>query len=209
MKLEAMGVNGFSMLNEHRAFLGKAFEAYLKKEIKVESPSVLSVGCGVGYEAEPILRVFPNAKYRGIDIDKIHVELARRINEDLPGNIFEIADAREEGAFAGGPWNVLILRNPQVMGEIADLIAGKRNSKDWEIIIKNSIKFLKTDGIMFITTPTRHEREIILNQLNILGRALKLLVDEENKYKTNLGLYNDDIVILAKKSKMREISCVS
>lgn len=207
-----------SSLDRGRESLEKTFGAYLKSEVRVERPNVLSVGCGAGYEAEPILQLFPSAKYKDIDISGSNIRLARRTNSDLPEDIFQVADAKSRDSFAGGPWDIIILRNPQItetLEGLTDFLEGKakvgkdwelniRNgkkvSKDWALIIKNSIDFLKKDGILLVTTPSGDERVIILDQLKTPGKELEILVNEDNKHKAASGVFDDDIVILAKKT---------
>lgn len=178
------------VINEHRESLGKTFEKYLKTEVKSQNPRILSVGCGCGFEAEPALRIFPNAKYKGIDINEESLGLARDINEDISQAVFEIADATKKGSFGDKPWDLVILRNPQVPKEI---------DQEWSEIIKNSIEVLKKDGIIFVTTSSEREKVIISQYLGRFDKNLKIIVNEENQHKTKFGSFRDDFIIIAKK----------
>lgn len=186
-----------SVRDRYRSHLTGEFEEYLEREvIGRDRLNILSVGCGIAYESEPLLRLFPDARYRGIDIDNGYIELARDTNDDIPEGLFDVADARKKEAFGINPWDIIILRNPQVLGRLMDFTTGKMD-EGWKEIIGNCVEALVDKGLLFISVDTEPERKMILEYLGT--RKLQVLVNEENKHKSTQGTCRDDFVVVAKK----------
>lgn len=171
--------------------LAREIETYLLDKVG-NKPRIISVGCGSGEEAGPISTIFPNSTYKGIDMSPAMIELAKETNISIPGK-FEVADATKKEAFDDQPWDVVILRNPQVTGGVGIM------DEKWAKIIKNSIEALKKDGIVFITTPSEEERAIIVNYLGQFSEKLKILINQANQHTGGKRVFRDEFVVVAKK----------
>lgn len=185
-----------SLRDSYRAGLGKTFGRYLKNEIDGKPSNILSVGCHFGYEAEPLLRIFPTAEYVGIDIDKKILEAAKRVNYDLIRVKFKVGDARRKEIFGKTPWDIIVVRNPQVLGTYVE--KGELD-KDWYIILTNCMKSLKWGGAMFISTPSEHEKDRVVLYINSSEDKMKIVANSRNEFSTSVGTFRDEFVIVAKK----------
>lgn len=192
----------FSLRDYYRKNLGKVFEHYLAEDIKGKDSliGILSVGCGFGYEAEPLLRIFPNAIYTGIDIDSNIIDGAREANNDLYGRCqFQVADGRDKEAIEIKPWDIVILRNPQVMGRYLDTSKYSTTREDWHRIIVNSIEALGKGGRLFVSVDMQHDRDIVLKYINSFTDTVSMVADEQNIHPSISGIFQDRLVIMAKK----------
>lgn len=193
----------FSLKDYYRENLGRVFEHYLAEAIKSKKDSsinILSVGCGFGYEADPLLRIFPNAVYTGMDIDTGAISGAKEINNDLYERCeFQIADGRNKDAIGTKPWDIVILRNPQVSGSTFDTSKGSTTREDWRRILKNSIEVLGEGGMVFISVDEEHDRGIVLKHLNSFTGNVSIVVNEPNIYPSKKGVFKDSLIIMAKK----------
>lgn len=198
--MEATGAKE-SYIDGRRRSVSKEIEGYLRNRVK-DKPRVISVGCGVGDEAEPILRILPGSTYKGIDIDPEMIQLAKESNIDTTAE-FEVADAINKEAFGPQPWDVVILRHPHVMEKSRrNLVNGSgKNEMDenWAKIIKNSIEALNENGIVFMTTFDETEKEVITNYLGQFGKELKILIDQGNQHETYGDAAHDNFVVMAQK----------
>jgi len=203
MELSKEEKKTFSIKDYYRENLSKVFKHYLAEVIenkKDSSVDILSVGCGLGYEAEPLLRIFPNAIYTGIDIDSDVIHGAGKTNKDLYGRYqFQTLDARDKDAFGSKPWDIVILRNPQVGGSNFDTSKKSTSKDDWYKIIINSLEALVKGGTLFISVDEEHERDMVLRHINSFSNNISIVVDEPNKYPSRKGIFRDKLIIMAKK----------
>lgn len=188
-------------VEHYRENLKSVFDHYLRPLVGDPDRNlrIISVGCGFGYEAEPLLKTFPNATYTGIDIKADRIDAAREFNADLGGKcVFETADAGEKGAFNKGPWDMVVVRHPQVLGSIGS-IRDPNLQEDWVSIMENCISALNKGGVLFISTDTGVEREQILEWINTHSNEIKIVTDERNIHPSSKGIHKDSFVIVGKK----------
>lgn len=189
----------------YRAHLERTMRYYLQNLDDSRLPrekgilQVLSAGCGLGYEAEPVLSIFPNSHYKGIDIDGDLVELAQDINRDLPSEQAEfiIEDATHIEESEVGEYGLVIVRHPQLQGTfLTNSLYGSRDT--WKQIIGSTIKKISHNGYIFITMDGKQERDIMLDYLREQG--IEILVNEKNDgSKTSVPVHEDSLVIIAHK----------
>ena len=134
---------------------------YLPPELKerTDPVRVLSVACGFGLEALGIQRVMPFAYYEGIDLNPDLFLLARRLNSHLPTERFRQADAQNPDSFGQDPWDLVMLRNPQ-LGSMRVI-----HNRLWSKIIANSVNATKEGGFLFISSLTGLEFSHLLEYL--------------------------------------------
>jgi SAM-dependent methyltransferase len=186
-----------NITDKYRESLEKTFNKYLKNEIKGQPERILSIGCSFGYEAGAISRIFPTAKYLGIDIDKNLIEAAQSNNEDVDNAEFRVGDARETETFGNEPWDMILIRHPQVLGTV---LKASNLEKDWNIIFKNSLKALKKEGLLFVSTKLEEERDRVLQYVNSSEEKMEILTNSKNEFSTKIGSFNDNFIIISKKS---------
>lgn len=174
----------------NRQILTRSFEQFLKPIVQKEDPRVLSVGCGFGYEAAAIRSIFQNPTYLGIDINKGIVGGAKKMNNDLPGDFsFEQADARNQEAFGTTPWDVILLRHPQVLGSVLNPVL----ENDWQSIIDNSCAALVRGGVVFSTVLSSEERVKVVKTLK--RNKMTIITDEINPLPAQNGIEDWAIIV--------------
>lgn len=160
---------------------------------------VLSAGCGLGYEAKPVLSIFPNAHYRGIDINDGLIMGAKDVNRDLPPEQVELTteDAAHLEESEIGKYGLIIIRHPQLRGTLLNnSLYGSHDM--WKNIIESTLKKVSSDGYVFTTVDDEEERDIMLDYLKEQG--MEILVNERNHGSTiSVPTYKDSLVILAHK----------
>lgn len=172
--------------DEYRRNLAKAFSNFLERAISGNVKRIISVGCGFGYEAQPLLKLFPDAYFLGIDTNKDLIDGAKSTNSDLPSADFQVFDGRNLSSFNEAPWDIVILRNPA--------------NRDTIIAIENSLKVLRKGGIIFITTDTISEMEKIADLLSFFGNEIEIIQPTiENPFLTLGGGFEDRFIIRATK----------
>lgn len=181
-----------------RENLVEIFGLYLKKEVSGEPKRILSIGCKFAHEAKPILGVFPAASYKGIDIDGRSIKVARMENSDLANSIFQEGDATKKETFGKEPWDIILVRHPQVCGEIFPEDPDRDVAQDWRIIMENSMGALKKGGTFFVSTITDKERKVVLQYINSHEGKMKIKVNCLNEFYANRA-FNDAFIIVAKK----------
>lgn len=195
-----------TMLEHYRENLRNVFDHYFKRidlgqKREGEKRKILSVGCGFGYEAEPVLRIISNSQYIGIDIDEDYISSARAANRDVPDVTFETKDAQKEDAFIDKDfWDIILIRHPQVIPPFLS----KNSRSDWKKIFANSINALREKGVLFISTATPQERNAIISFLKENNETIDTVIDEVNKeYKSDPYINFDDhhIIMVQKKEK--------
>lgn len=176
---------------------------YLSGEVK-DGARILSVGCGFAYESKPLLDIFPNAIYRGIDINEDNLMGARVSNPEIPVGSFEVGDATKQEVFGNIPWDIILLRNPQVLGSMGAYLDKGHLPEEvygkWGDIFTNSIHALKEDGgVLFVTVDSLEERKLVVDFLN-QDKNMQIIVDRENEHKIAKATFSDIFIILAKKN---------
>lgn len=159
---------------------------------------VLSVGAGFGYEAGPIVDMFPNVSYKGIDSNMELVNGAQRMNADIAGAEFVLEDAREVSQEERERYGLVLVRHPQVLGESA--LAQQQTSleasiQDWKAIIGTSVQKVAPGGYIMLTTDSLVEKEGIEKYLKEYG--ISVLFQEENRASQPSGIpHRDSYVII-------------
>jgi SAM-dependent methyltransferase len=176
----------------YRKALGETFRHYLKPEMKNENIKILSVGCGFGYEAGALLNIFNSAKYVGIDNDEAVIEGARETNEDLDEASFIEGDATKKESFGDKSWDLIVVRNPQVLGYSGN------PTKEWQSILNNCADALSAGGLIYISNSTKEEKDTALNVLSLSGK-IKILLNQENESKVLKGTFKDDFIAIGRK----------
>lgn len=201
---------GRALLERQRARIEKTLSYYLKNLDNGRLPresdgrlNVLSVGCGFGYDAKPVVDVFPNSTYRGIDNNTAHISAARRLNQDAGASVqFEAQDATEIPASEKGKYGLTLIRHPQVSGEtiIGDDAVLPGNVEVWRNIIKASVEKTKKQGYIFATTMSVEEDKKIVQYLEENG--VEVLINLENAVKEDArGLpFKDTYVMVGKRT---------
>lgn len=164
--------------------------------------NILSVGCNFGFETKPLLDIFSNSFYKGIDIDERIIEAARRFNEDVGMTHmnrfdFEVGDLTNIKSFGNKPWDLVIVRHPQVLKGILGAVS---SPEDWKTIILNSIDSLANKGIIFFSSDTQEEINEILQNLGYSEKNLEIIVNGKNKFANVKGPFTDRFVIVAKRA---------
>lgn len=199
-------VEEYPTSNPERVCIGQTMKHYLQNLDDGRLPrekgilQVLSVGCGLGYEAESVLSIFLNCHYKGIDINGNLVKLAQEINDDLPSERAEfiIEDAIRIEESEVGKYGLVIVRHPQLQGTFLtnSLYGGSRDT--WKQIIESTIKKISHKGYIFVTIDGKKERDIMLDYLREQG--IEVLVNEKNdESKANVSIHKDSLIIIAHK----------
>lgn len=188
-----------STVEYYQKNLKKVFDHYLRPFVGDPNSNlkIMSVGCGYGFEADPLLKIFPNATYMGIDVDADVIGVIKELSPDLNERcLFKIADAREEDAFDKGPWDIIVLRHPQVLGSTID----PNVKKDWARIMKNCVSAVNKRGVLFVSTDSEMEREQILEYINNQPRdKMEIVTNEHNIHPSSKGGHKDSFVVVGKK----------
>ena len=184
--------------DSNRENLIETFDSYLKKQVDGEPKRILSVGCSFGYEARPILGVFPTANFKGIDINKKFIEVARDENPDLGNAIFQEGDATKKETFGEEPWDLVLIRHPQVCREMFPADPKQDVAKNWEIIMQNSMEALRKGGTLFVSTITADERSVVLGYIKSSEEKMEVRVNRRNEFDAN-RVFDDLFIIVAKK----------
>ena len=186
----------------YRESLEKTFNKVLVPHFgRNQELSILSVGCNFGFETKPLLDLFPNSFYKGIDIDETTIKAARRFNEDvgiahMNRFNFEVGDLRNIKSFGNKPWDLIIVRHPQVLKGVLEAVS---SPEEWRKIILNSIDSLSDKGIIFFSSDTREEASEILRDLRPSEKNLEIVINEENEFANEKGPFTDRFVIVAKR----------
>lgn len=176
----------------HEKSSSRVFEAAIPRDFRDGKPRMLSVGCQFGYEALPFLRMFPEGKYVGIDIDGRVISGAKRIHSGEANVEFREGDARMQANLGEEEWDIVLLRHPQMLGSIM----GEGTRKDWDSIVGNSAKAVKPDGIILVTTFLPQEAELAKKALEQGGAHVqKVIQGDPNKREVE-----DFIIIVGKKT---------
>jgi 2-polyprenyl-3-methyl-5-hydroxy-6-metoxy-1,4-benzoquinol methylase len=192
-----------SLREGYREKLRQVFNYYLKKQIGTDPKRILSVGCMFGLEAEPLLKTFPGANYKGIDIDREIIGAATRMNKDLTRAEFQLADAREMEAFGIEPYDIVVVRHPQVLG---DLNPGSNLAKDWHTILQNSMAALRPNGALFVSTTDEDcEGNCVLDYIRHSREKMTVVISDENKFAYGSWPFKDNFIIIAKKAGEQKI----
>lgn len=190
-----------TFIDQERGRLRSAFGAYLSpllEKRKGESLRILSVGCGgIASEAKPLIELFPNAQYCGIDIREDCIRGAGRVNESKERAVFAVEDACDPKAFGDRPWDVIIVRHPQVRGSIRDT-SEQSLRRDWATIFTNSMNALTKGGILFVSTDDLLERELVVHY--VADKQLEVILNEENAF--GGGIFHSDRFVLVAKRKL-------
>lgn len=184
----------FRTRNENRRTLSVIFQNELRPLVNKENPRVVSVGCGFGYDAAPIINLYPGAHYLGIDIDSAFINGAQKSNMDIEGDIsFEARDARNRESFGQDPLDLVIFRHPQMMGSRYE-DAGSR--EDWERIVSNAVDALDHGGILFASLLSPDERELFLKATQ---DRIKVITAISDKHRYGGILTQDNEIVIGKK----------
>lgn len=208
---------GMPVRDAYRDHLYKTFRRYL-----VESPivrgqlprdsqgilKVLSVGCSFAYEAKPLVDLFPNTHYKGIDFPSARAGMLT--NSDIPVGSAEFAgeDARLLDEQEKEKYGLVVIRHPQVAGTLGEITQEDmqtiKSSTElkvvpyWQDIIRASIHKIAKDGYIVVTTdtPTEQERTARFLQQN----GITIFEEGENKASTISGPHRDSIIIVGQKT---------
>lgn len=185
-----------------RQHLESELRTYLGGKVK-DDARILSVGCGFAYESKPLLDIFPNAVFIGIDIDEKSLLGARVSNPEIPKEAFRLGDAAKPETFGSTPWDVILLRNPQILGSMGAYLDKGRLPEEicgeWQSIFANSISTLKADGgVLFIALGSNEERDLAVKYLNE-NKKMKIIVNQENEHKIAKATFPDIFIIVAKR----------
>lgn len=147
--------SGLGVLKED---LRKIMDIFLPEELR-HRPSirVLSVGCGWAPEATA-LSEFSNIYFEGIDTDDKALLGARSLNGNIPAERFREANALNPASFGDEPWDLIILRNPQIGGSIW-WQGYAAMDREWKIIIENCIENLSPKGYIYVGSVNGDEAE--------------------------------------------------
>ncbi len=200
---------GTALLERQRARIEKTLSYYLKNLDNGRLPresdgglNVLSVGCGLGLDAKPVVDIFPESTYKGIDNDTSHISAARRLNKDAGVRVqFETEDATEIGS-EEEKYGLVLIRHPQVLGEtvIGATAVLPGAVKIWGDIVKASVQKTKKQGYIFASTDSVEENEEIVQHLEANG--VKVMINFENAVKEDTtGLpFRDSYVMVGKRT---------
>lgn len=191
-----------SLIQGSREYLRKVIKYYLGN-LETRLPKdgdgvlqVLSVGCSFAYEAQPVISIFPNSHFKGIDTDQTFIDGANTVNRDLPSEQIDLVveDARETSEEEKDRYGLVIMRHPQVGGSDFE---GKGSVKDWRQIIESSIQKTTPQGFIFITTQADNETRLITkylkeNNVNVLFNNPNLFLDDAP---TGLSFRDPNIII--------------
>lgn len=209
--------NGPSGIETRRAHLQRTISYYLKELDDGRLPrdqngvlSVLSVGCMFGYEAKPVLDIFPNAHYKGIDIKEELIKGAREVNKALPSEAvnFAVEDARIIDEDEREKYGLVMLRHPQVKG--AQIRKDEENTPEvWRHIIASSIAKVVTGGYIFSTVHDQEEADLVRRHL--LDNNVEVTLVQENLASDpdQKGLIFPDAVIIIGHKKAGKESLLS
>lgn len=167
---------------------------------------VISIGCGVGFETQPVISLFPNASFVGVDIDPGFIKMAQTFNKDVVQEnrvSFVNADALHKDVYADHSWDVVILRNPQLFGSFERMeqksLAGRIDMDPvWEKIVDNAVNVLSEKGIIVASTATKDERDVLVEKLKGFGNLV--VSDVDTKPGKNPVLLGDQFLLTATKS---------
>lgn len=202
--------SGSSFREQQRVHIEKTLSYYLKNLDNGRLPrenddtlNVLSVGCGLGFDAKPIVDIFSGSVYKGIDNDPSLISNAKKLNADVDERAqFEVEDATEAPLSEDGKYGLVLIRHPQVLGET--IIGGEAalpgTVETWRSIIKASVKKTKKQGYIFASAMSVEENEKIVQYLEENG--VEVLISLENGVKEDAkGLpFKDTYVMVGKRT---------
>ncbi len=155
---------------EFQRVYNQVLEKFLPAELKLRKDKirVLSVACGFALEAQAVRSVLPTSYYEAIDVEPRTIFGAKAFNPDIPSTRFRVADATRIEEFGQNPWDLIILRNPQLGGIEVHL-------SPWAKIISNAIESTKVDGYLFMSTHTDLEYANLRDFLRLDEARLTIL----------------------------------
>lgn len=189
--------------------LSKLLNRYVRPGLggaKDKDIRVISIGCGVGYEAAAVTGLFPFARFVGVDKEKSQITLARAYNKDVPGNNrinFVQADASKKEVYGNHPWDVVLLRNPQLCGDSNNSFSNYLSEQTkidsvWGEIVDNAVEALSENGVMLASTVTEKERDVLLGKLESKGNLI--IFATENEWDHEMASLGDQFLFIIKKA---------
>ncbi len=165
--------------------LTRTFEQHLKPHIENPAGSlrVLSVGCGIAEEVPAVFQAFPNASYRGIDVQDYYLDHARGEYKSFPNATFEYADARKKEAFGIDRWDIVLLRNPQTVGFPSSRLPGDQGDQaykeQWRDIVNNAIDAVTENGALYVETFAPEDKRIMERYLQERKQDISVVFDHQ------------------------------
>jgi hypothetical protein len=191
---------------KERERLGEMFTHHLLPHLPPDIPrdaegkiSILSVGCGIGVEAEPLLRLVPDSTYLGIDNDSSMVWIGSTSHRDITLGSPPQFDTQDILTFdPGQKFSMVVLRQPPVGGDRVS-IARYGHVIGWEDEADASVAHLADNGLLLVTTEREDYYAWLLRYmekqgLEILNQGLNSTLEAPK------DAYPDQFVIVAKKS---------
>ncbi len=217
--------NTLSETDIERIHIGKTLFHYAEKLPDGRFPrdkegvlDVLSVGCAFGIDSKPVLDVFANSRYTGIDLQ--YADNAAFTNSDVllsDRAEFLLEDALKVSSTEENKYGLVVIRHPEVFGDelmvmvyaMSTLERGTFNDfstrivPSWRQIFASSIQKLTLGGYMFVTTTNENEQTAVESLFK--DNNMSILISEKNrasafrsKYSVGPG-FGDQFVIVAKK----------
>lgn len=201
--MDQTGIEESTRINGRERIWGelkKTVKAYLEPVIaqrKSDPLKIVSVGCGFGYEVEPLLDVFPNSTYKGIDINPSFKKGAANMNSDIDQDRvqFEVGDEREPGTLGEKRWDIVFVKNPQVRGSNFPKEYG--SVADRQRIIRSSMNAVSQNGILFITAQTKEEKDIL--KTYFAYPKYKIVIDTKNRVTQSTDTNIDEHILVVKR----------
>jgi len=176
-------------------------DGYLPADLRADKGKgkrILSLGCGMAIEAEPLIHLMPEAYYEGIDESEVGLGGARALSPSLPAERFRVADATQSESFGLEPWNLIIIRNPDVD------VLHRRSGSNWEQIFRNCYQHLSGEGYLLVTTHKGAEMRVVREYIETHLKGFKVTVPQQkiqDLMRSGFPMSETDLIMYQKKSE--------
>jgi SAM-dependent methyltransferase len=132
--------------------LRAALEHYFGAQARDRVRSIVDIGCGRCDELGLLLELFPRAVLALVDSDPASIHYLERENTGIGARVrLRLADARELDRFAPGPFDLAIIRHPDL-----DARPGV-----WDTVIRVTVDQVADGGTLLVSSYSVGEAEAV------------------------------------------------
>ncbi len=182
----------FDPFVKQRRWYTEILTNYLPIELLQRNGTIraISIGGAEGLEGQALIELAKiinpglNIYFEALDLDEGGIRKSRRMNPNVPAENFKVADATDIQSFGLEPWDLIIIRNPNLKTGVITWKEGGGH-ENWNTIFQNSIDKLSPGGYLFITNYDEDEQQLTLDMLKSEKNFPELQILHLNSNKTS------------------------